>query len=189
MKLPSRATKPPSPSDFLDKLMGRTSGYDARIRPNFKGNSAACSGERWEDLLCQDRCENARAAQFAQQFGQWGSTNHSQMGQKWEMLQAMLFPHRSPLYLVMCYYFLCWPIALGCDIFTQTCLSDLIFLCQKCEVTLYVTPTGLFQSNLSWSLVVREASGFSLTCFPLSLWGHISYIFHTCSTSLSVHAG
>ncbi|XP_041657983.1 glycine receptor, alpha 4b [Cheilinus undulatus] len=37
MKLPSRAVKPPSPSDFLDKLMGRTSGYDARIRPNFKG--------------------------------------------------------------------------------------------------------------------------------------------------------
>ncbi|KAM8857147.1 glycine receptor subunit alpha-2 isoform 2-T2 [Synchiropus picturatus] len=26
-----------SPSDFLDSLMGRTSGYDARIRPNFKG--------------------------------------------------------------------------------------------------------------------------------------------------------
>uniref|UniRef100_A0A8D2LR30 Glycine receptor alpha 3 n=2 Tax=Varanus komodoensis TaxID=61221 RepID=A0A8D2LR30_VARKO len=26
-----------SPSDFLDKLMGRMSGYDARIRPNFKG--------------------------------------------------------------------------------------------------------------------------------------------------------
>uniref|UniRef100_A0A8C7QK71 Glycine receptor, alpha 3 n=1 Tax=Oncorhynchus mykiss TaxID=8022 RepID=A0A8C7QK71_ONCMY len=32
-----RAVHPPSPSDFLDKLMGRTSGYDARIRPNFKG--------------------------------------------------------------------------------------------------------------------------------------------------------
>ncbi|XP_008933713.1 PREDICTED: glycine receptor subunit alpha-4-like [Merops nubicus] len=26
-----------SPSDFLDKLMGRMSGYDSRIRPNFKG--------------------------------------------------------------------------------------------------------------------------------------------------------
>ncbi|XP_052368422.1 glycine receptor, alpha 4a [Oncorhynchus keta] len=26
-----------SPSDFLDKLMGKRSGYDARIRPNFKG--------------------------------------------------------------------------------------------------------------------------------------------------------
>uniref|UniRef100_A0A667YH23 Glycine receptor, alpha 4b n=1 Tax=Myripristis murdjan TaxID=586833 RepID=A0A667YH23_9TELE len=37
MKFPSRAARPPSPSDFLDKLMGRTSGYDARIRPNFKG--------------------------------------------------------------------------------------------------------------------------------------------------------
>ncbi|KAJ0061829.1 hypothetical protein NL108_012490 [Boleophthalmus pectinirostris] len=33
----SKAPRPPSPSDFLDKLMGRTSGYDARIRPNFKG--------------------------------------------------------------------------------------------------------------------------------------------------------
>ncbi|XP_069493171.1 glycine receptor subunit alpha-2 isoform X2 [Ambystoma mexicanum] len=36
----SRSGKSPpqtmSPSDFLDKLMGRTSGYDARIRPNFK---------------------------------------------------------------------------------------------------------------------------------------------------------
>uniref|UniRef100_A0AAY4EB26 Glycine receptor, alpha 4b n=1 Tax=Denticeps clupeoides TaxID=299321 RepID=A0AAY4EB26_9TELE len=37
MKFPSRTVKPMSPSDFLDKLMGRTSGYDARIRPNFKG--------------------------------------------------------------------------------------------------------------------------------------------------------
>uniref|UniRef100_A0A8B9J400 Glycine receptor, alpha 2 n=1 Tax=Astyanax mexicanus TaxID=7994 RepID=A0A8B9J400_ASTMX len=31
------STSTMSPSDFLDKLMGRTSGYDARIRPNFKG--------------------------------------------------------------------------------------------------------------------------------------------------------
>ncbi|KAM8975541.1 glycine receptor subunit alpha-2 isoform 1-T1 [Pelodytes ibericus] len=37
---PRSGKSPPqsmSPSDFLDKLMGRTSGYDARIRPNFKG--------------------------------------------------------------------------------------------------------------------------------------------------------
>lgn len=33
---------PMSPSDFLDKLMGRTSGYDARIRPNFKGIFHLC---------------------------------------------------------------------------------------------------------------------------------------------------
>lgn len=33
---------PMSPSDFLDKLMGRTSGYDARIRPNFKGIFPLC---------------------------------------------------------------------------------------------------------------------------------------------------
>ncbi|XP_016409295.1 glycine receptor, alpha 4b isoform X3 [Sinocyclocheilus rhinocerous] len=37
LKSPSSMVKPMSPSDFLDKLMGKTSGYDARIRPNFKG--------------------------------------------------------------------------------------------------------------------------------------------------------
>lgn len=37
IKPPNRAGPQMSPSDFLDKLMGRTSGYDARIRPNFKG--------------------------------------------------------------------------------------------------------------------------------------------------------
>ncbi|NXA77827.1 GLRA4 protein, partial [Thryothorus ludovicianus] len=38
IKAGSRSSpQPMSPSDFLDKLMGRTSGYDARIRPNFKG--------------------------------------------------------------------------------------------------------------------------------------------------------
>ncbi|KAK9537705.1 hypothetical protein VZT92_005294 [Zoarces viviparus] len=33
----SRPSSNMSPSDFLDSLMGHTSGYDARIRPNFKG--------------------------------------------------------------------------------------------------------------------------------------------------------
>ncbi|NXT36990.1 GLRA4 protein, partial [Pelecanoides urinatrix] len=38
IKAASRSSPEPTPpSDFLDKLMGRTSGYDARIRPNFKG--------------------------------------------------------------------------------------------------------------------------------------------------------
>lgn len=40
-------------------------------------------------------------------------------------------------------------------------------------------------SSQSQSLVVSEASRFPLTYFPLSLWGRISYIFHTCSASLS----
>uniref|UniRef100_A0A8C9RFQ7 Glycine receptor, alpha 1 n=1 Tax=Scleropages formosus TaxID=113540 RepID=A0A8C9RFQ7_SCLFO len=31
------AVSPMPPSEFLDKLMGKVSGYDARIRPNFKG--------------------------------------------------------------------------------------------------------------------------------------------------------
>lgn len=43
--------KPMSPSDFLDKLMGRTSGYDARTRPNFKGVT-----ERKQTSLCRNIC-------------------------------------------------------------------------------------------------------------------------------------
>ncbi|TKS72849.1 Glycine receptor subunit alpha-1 [Collichthys lucidus] len=31
-----KAASPMPPSEFLDKLMGKVSGYDARIRPNFK---------------------------------------------------------------------------------------------------------------------------------------------------------
>ncbi|XP_017330124.1 glycine receptor subunit alphaZ1 isoform X2 [Ictalurus punctatus] len=32
-----KAASPMPPSEFLDKLVGKVSGYDARIRPNFKG--------------------------------------------------------------------------------------------------------------------------------------------------------
>ena len=35
-----KASTPMPPSEFLDKLMGKVSGYDARIRPNFKGRTA-----------------------------------------------------------------------------------------------------------------------------------------------------
>ncbi|KAM9413629.1 glycine receptor subunit alphaZ1-like isoform 4-T5 [Salvelinus alpinus] len=35
-----KAASPMPPSEFLDKLMGKVSGYDARIRPNFKGRSS-----------------------------------------------------------------------------------------------------------------------------------------------------
>ena len=49
IKPSSRAGPQLSPSDFLDKLMGRTSGYDARIRPNFKGTVHQSSTL----LLCQ----------------------------------------------------------------------------------------------------------------------------------------
>lgn len=61
VKLPSRTTKPPSPSDFLDKLMGRTSGYDARIRPNFKGNTP-CHAVGGPPPSGQGRCENIRCS-------------------------------------------------------------------------------------------------------------------------------
>lgn len=54
----SQGEKASSPSDFLDKLMGRTSGYDARIRPNFKGSTnkpfllTFYSVSPWRNTLC-----------------------------------------------------------------------------------------------------------------------------------------
>ncbi|MBN3275074.1 GLRA3 protein, partial [Polyodon spathula] len=44
-----------SPSDFLDKLMGRTSGYDARIRPNFKGQNKNTDDKYSHCLYCVGR--------------------------------------------------------------------------------------------------------------------------------------
>ncbi|XP_063577183.1 glycine receptor subunit alpha-4 [Pongo abelii] len=44
VKSGTKGSQPMSPSDFLDKLMGQTSGYDARIRPNFKGKEAGGPG-------------------------------------------------------------------------------------------------------------------------------------------------
>uniref|UniRef100_A0A672Q686 Glycine receptor subunit alpha-2-like n=1 Tax=Sinocyclocheilus grahami TaxID=75366 RepID=A0A672Q686_SINGR len=43
-----------SPSDFLDKLMGRTSGYDARIRPNFKGYNVTITLFSESSVVSQD---------------------------------------------------------------------------------------------------------------------------------------
>lgn len=43
--------QPMSPSDFLDKLMGRTSGYDARIRPNFKGKERVRGCQTWQQPM------------------------------------------------------------------------------------------------------------------------------------------
>lgn len=49
IKAASRSSpQPMSPSDFLDKLMGRTSGYDARIRPNFKGKGRTWGSQTWQ---------------------------------------------------------------------------------------------------------------------------------------------
>nr|XP_029501216.1 glycine receptor subunit alphaZ1-like [Oncorhynchus nerka] len=39
-----KAASPMPPSEFLDKLMGKVSGYDARIRPNFKVAGVPPSG-------------------------------------------------------------------------------------------------------------------------------------------------
>ena len=135
MKLPSRAAKPPSPSDFLDKLMGRTSGYDARIRPNFKGN-ARC-GVRWEDLLRQDRCEKVRCS-ICITF--WAARQHKPFTDGSEVKDAAgcdVFP-QEPLFCHVLTLFLYWPTALGYDIYTVTPPSDLFV--RNVQLPLYITP-------------------------------------------------
>ncbi|XP_053243175.1 glycine receptor subunit alpha-2 isoform X9 [Podarcis raffonei] len=67
-KTPSQAL---SPSDFLDKLMGRTSGYDARIRPNFKdaGGAELCYDIYCNIFIAFHRSSSKRYLQyFYQQF-------------------------------------------------------------------------------------------------------------------------
>lgn len=122
MKLPNRATKPPSPSDFLDKLMGRTSGYDARIRPNFKGRDGArglaaavggppASEQVWGSVLLISRSNLLSG--LALTIHRWVP--------EWETLQAAIFSHKTlgfsfhfdlkekkifSIFVVCCYCFL-----------------------------------------------------------------------------------
>lgn len=116
MKLPNRATKPPSPSDFLDKLMGRTSGYDARIRPNFKGkeHTGGCSvggppplEQVWERVAVLPH-SNLRS-DLALTIHRWVKER--------EMLRAVIFSHKmlvvfflfSTNPLLLCHVLLLFP--------------------------------------------------------------------------------
>lgn len=175
MKFPSRAVKPPSPSDFLDKLMGRTSGYDARIRPNFKGNhTPTCK-------YCSiGKGVRKRAAQFAQQSVQWSGTNPSQMGQRQEMLQATMSPCKSlPLFfLLMCCYGFCVVPHPKVMVSFHRRLFHIVFIWQKCAVSLACYPKGPFQSNL-----VKLAESLShSSCTASRVKFHIYFILapHPC---------
>lgn len=126
MKLPSRAAKPPSPSDFLDKLMGRTSGYDARIRPNFKGNAL------------QDRCGKVRFCITIWAMKQYKS--FTDVSKVRGAAGCDVFT-QEPCFLLLsfnCFY---------AD--PQPQVRLLFQICQKCACTLVFYPTSPFQSNLA----------------------------------------
>lgn len=116
--------------------------------------------------------------------------------QEWETLQATIVSHKTLGFsfhfdlkeeknlLRLCRVLLLFPADPQPRVmryFTQPSPSD-DFLCQKLAVTHTRYPTGLFPADLQ-PLVVSEAGRFSLTHFPLGLRGHVSSIFHTCSTS------
>ncbi|MBN3293723.1 GLRA1 protein, partial [Polypterus senegalus] len=70
-----KATTPMAPSEFLDKLMGKVSGYDARIRPNFKGPSHVIWSET-HPLPFQHTCPpvNVTCNIFINSFGSIAET-------------------------------------------------------------------------------------------------------------------
>lgn len=184
MKLPSKGSRPPSPSDFLDKLMGRTSGYDARIRPNFKGNRhTVLGGTRWDEHLLSGQvwewapcsfCVTLLGSEVAQITHRWVSRERC----------CWLWCFHTEERFSLCHVCHCF----SAD--PQPQVQIFFFFAQISEMCSYphMLPHRPISSQ-SRSLVVSEAGRFSLTHFPLTLRGHISYIFHPCSTSLSVHAG
>lgn len=139
MKLSSRASKPPSPSDFLDKLMGRTSGYDARIRPNFKGSEHMVAmvqpvgrdtptslGQVWDNRV------------------RWINRKHLCVLDEPPVILSHRVCHLFPPSFVSCAVTLpCWPTALGYNICTQTFPSDYIFLHQRWAVIITCHPCRL----------------------------------------------
>lgn len=134
------------------------------------------SGQVWESALLI--LHNNLCSELAQIIHRW--VRSERCCRLWYFHTGSLFFSSSLSCVVTV---LCWPTALGYDIFTQASLSDYFFLS---EMSSYprMSPHRPISSQ-SQSLVVSEARRFPLTYFPLSLWGRISYIFHTCSTSLS----
>lgn len=172
MKLPSKGSRPPSPSDFLDKLMGRTSGYDARIRPNFKGNRhTVLGGARWDEHLLSGQvwewapcsfCVTLLGSEVAQITHRWVSRERC----------CWLWCFHTEERFSLCHVlslFLCWPTASG---------SDFFFFCtdlRNVQLPSYVTPQAYFQpisiSRCKWSRQI-----LSDTLPPHSQGSHFIYI-------------
>lgn len=87
------APKPMSPSDFLDKLMGRTSGYDARIRPNFKGRENFPSNSSG---VCFPRLQKQAAWYYKQTVNTWYESHDSFLSQRQTSLVSSVFSPPGP---------------------------------------------------------------------------------------------
>lgn len=117
MKLPNRATKPPSPSDFLDKLMGRTSGYDARIRPNFKGKEHTGGRAVGGPPPLEQVRESAALRPHSNLRSDLALTIHRWVKER-ETLRAVIFSHKTLVFfsflfstnpLLLCHVLLLFP--------------------------------------------------------------------------------
>ncbi|XP_034038197.1 glycine receptor subunit alphaZ1 isoform X2 [Thalassophryne amazonica] len=69
-----KATSPMPPSEFLDKLMGKVSGYDARIRPNFKVYNKDPKGSKNEATHKKGPPVNVTCNIFINSFGSIAET-------------------------------------------------------------------------------------------------------------------
>ncbi|XP_053180138.1 glycine receptor subunit alphaZ1 [Scomber japonicus] len=69
-----KAATPMPPSEFLDKLMGKVSGYDARIRPNFKVYNKDPKGSKNEATHKKGPPVNVTCNIFINSFGSIAET-------------------------------------------------------------------------------------------------------------------
>ncbi|XP_038151347.1 glycine receptor subunit alphaZ1 isoform X1 [Cyprinodon tularosa] len=69
-----KAATPMPPSEFLDKLMGKVSGYDARIRPNFKVMNKDPKGSKNEATHKKGPPVNVTCNIFINSFGSIAET-------------------------------------------------------------------------------------------------------------------
>ncbi|XP_044062132.1 glycine receptor subunit alphaZ1 isoform X1 [Siniperca chuatsi] len=69
-----KAASPMPPSEFLDKLMGKVSGYDARIRPNFKVMNKDPKGSKNEATHKKGPPVNVTCNIFINSFGSIAET-------------------------------------------------------------------------------------------------------------------
>lgn len=134
-----------------------------------------------------------RAAHLAEQSAQWFSTKHPQLGAGVKRRCRLRYLHtRHSRFLSfrfekkklfrLCRVLLllsCWPTASGDEIF-HAAFSFRWLSLSDTSSSPHRVPHRPVSSR---SPAPCEGGRFSLTHFPSSLRGHVSSIFHTCSTS------
>ena len=172
--------------------MGRTSGYDARIRPNFKGSKRTVAmvqpvgrdGMGWDGMGWEGHPPPPllSLAQVWDNHARWINRKRLCVPGEPPVILSRRGCHLFPPWFVSCAVTLpSWPTALGYNICTQTFASDYIFLHQRWAVIITCHPCRLVTHERGQKIPSDTSPLLSWVTFHI----YFRLTLHLCQT----HAG